>query len=70
MIRGTFDFLQTSLSPVEEARGVPSCEKGQELMQNTDNEQHTKGKRADVPLRVGVHMSNRGHGVNYLAIPV
>jgi len=49
---------------------VPSCEKGQELMQNTDNEQHTKGKRADVPLRVGVHMSNRGHGVNYLAIPV
>jgi len=51
-IRNTFDFLQATARSVEEARGVPFCEERQELMQNTGNEEHTRGKRAD--LRPGV----------------
>ena len=49
---GTFHFSQTSAPPVEEARAVPFYVGSPELVQNTGNEEHTTGKRADLPLRV------------------
>jgi len=47
-----FPFLANIGSSVEEARAVPLYVESQELMQNTGNEEHTSGKRADLPLRV------------------
>jgi len=49
---GTFHFSQTSAPPVEEARAVPFYVGSPELVQNTGNEEHTSGKRADLPLTV------------------
>ena len=51
-MRGTFHFAQTSAPSVEEARAVPFYVESQDLMQNTGNEEHTRGKRAVLPLRV------------------
>ena len=52
VMRGTFHFAQTSVPSVEEARAVPFYVESQDLMQNTGNEEHTRGKRADLPLTV------------------
>ena len=38
---------------MEEARGLPFCVERQELIQITGNEEHTRGKRADLRPRVG-----------------
>jgi hypothetical protein len=46
------------------------CVESQELLQNIGNEEHATGERVDLLLESEVHMSNRWHGVNCLAIPV
>jgi hypothetical protein len=54
VLRGTCDFAQISAGFLEGARAVPLCEESQKLLQNTDNEEHAKGKRAALPVGVCV----------------
>ena len=55
-----FRFLQAAARSVEKARRMPFCEESEELMQNTDNGEHTSGKRADLrPRAGGAHVEPR-----------
>ena len=63
-----FRLLATLRSVRQGARAVPFWKESQELMQNTGNEEHTRGSGLTCPFGSEVRMSNPRHRVHCLEI--